>query len=102
MERVAIIGLGAMGRGITANLLAKGRPVTVYNRSPGRAEGLTGDLRVATSPANAAKGATFVVSIVADDAAVDSVIEGKDGLLAGMEADAVHISMSTIGGRGRP
>jgi 3-hydroxyisobutyrate dehydrogenase-like beta-hydroxyacid dehydrogenase len=97
VERVAIIGLGAMGRGIAGNLLAKGRPVTVYNRTAGRAEGLTGDLRVASSPADAAKGASFVISMVADDVAVEGVIEGKDGILAGMDADAIHISMSTIG-----
>lgn len=96
-ERVAIIGLGAMGRGIASNLLAKGRALSVYNRSSGKAEGLNGDLRVASSPADAAKGAAFVISIVADDAAVEGVVEGKDGILAGMDADAIHISMSTIG-----
>ena len=97
MERVAVIGLGAMGRGIAANLLGRGRAVTVYNRTPGRAGGLTGDLRVAASPADAAQGAGFVITMVADDAAAASVVEGKDGLLAAMDAEAVHISMSTIG-----
>lgn len=97
MDSVAVIGLGAMGRAIAANLLARGRAVVVYNRTPGRAEGLTGNLRVAGSPADAAKGAAFVITMVADDAALDAVVEGKDGLLAGMGADAVHVSMSTIG-----
>ncbi len=97
MERVAIIGLGAMGRGMAANLLGRGRAITVYNRTAGRAEGLTGDMRVASSPADAAKGASFIITMVADDAAIESVVEGKDGLLASMDADAVHISMSTIG-----
>jgi 3-hydroxyisobutyrate dehydrogenase-like beta-hydroxyacid dehydrogenase len=97
MDRVAIIGLGAMGKAIASNLLGRGRAVTVYNRTPGRNEGLTGDLRVASSPADAAKGAGFVITMVADDAAAVAVVEGKDGLLGAMEADAVHISMSTIG-----
>jgi len=97
MERVAIIGLGAMGRAMATNLLARGRPVTVYNRTAGRADGLSGDVRVAVSPADAARDATFVVSMVADDASVNTVVEGKDGLLAGMDGNAVHISMSTIG-----
>src|SRR5262245_5912390 len=93
-ERVAVVGLGAMGHGIASNLLGKGRPVTVYNRTASRADGLKGDLRVATSPADAAKGATFVISMVSDDAALEAVTVGKDGILAGMDADAVHISMS--------
>ena len=97
MERVAIVGLGAMGRGIAANLLGKGRAVAVYNRTSGRADGLTGDLTVAASPAAAAKGAAFVVTMVADDAAALGVTEGKDGVLAGMGPEAIHISMSTIG-----
>jgi len=97
MERVAVIGLGAMGRAIAANLLGRGRAVSVYNRTPSRAEGLAGDLRVASSPAEAAQGAGFVVTMVADDAAATAVVEGKDGLLAGMDADAIHVSMSTIG-----
>ncbi len=97
MERVAVIGLGAMGRGMASNLLNRGRAVAVWNRTAGRGEGLTGDVHVAATPAAAAKGAAFVISMVADDAAADAVTDGKDGILAGMDADAVHISMSTIG-----
>lgn len=97
MDSVAVIGLGAMGRAIAANLLARGCAAAVYNRTPGRAVGLAGQVRVAASPADAAKGAAFIVTMVADDAALEAVVEGKDGLLAAMDADAIHVSMSTVG-----
>ncbi|MBF0392096.1 MAG: NAD(P)-dependent oxidoreductase [Alphaproteobacteria bacterium] len=98
MERVAFIGLGAMGKPMVANLLAAGWPVSVHNRGPGKEGGLAGpDFRVCDSPADAVRCARMVVTMVPDDAAVEDVTFRADGILAHLAPGGVHISMSTIG-----
>jgi NAD binding domain of 6-phosphogluconate dehydrogenase len=97
MTRTGFIGLGGMGRAMAANILAAGWPVTVFNRTPGREEGLPREhLRVATSPFEAAHDAEIVVTMLADDAAVEAATFGPNGLLSGLAENAVHVSMSTI------
>jgi 3-hydroxyisobutyrate dehydrogenase-like beta-hydroxyacid dehydrogenase len=96
-EPVAVIGLGTMGRPMAANLLAAGFPLTVYNRTPARAELLAaGGASVAASPAEAAARARIVITMLADDQAVDAVVFGERGLLAGMSPGAIHAGMSTV------
>ena len=95
--KVGFIGLGQMGIGIARNLMRAGHEVAAYNRTRSRAEELAGEgARVADSPADAARDASAVVTMLADDAAVEQVIFGEDGALATMQRGAVHISMSTI------
>ena len=97
MTRTGFIGLGGMGRAMAANVLAAGWPVAVFNRTPGREQGLPREhLRVAGSPADAARDAEIVVSMLADDAAVEAATFGPNGLLSGLAEDAVHVCMSTI------
>jgi 3-hydroxyisobutyrate dehydrogenase-like beta-hydroxyacid dehydrogenase len=94
---VGFIGLGQMGIGIARNLMRAGHHVTVYNRTRSRADELAGEgARVADSPAAAAHDAAAMVTMLADDAAVEQVIFGEQGALAAMPHGAVHISMSTI------
>jgi 3-hydroxyisobutyrate dehydrogenase-like beta-hydroxyacid dehydrogenase len=91
-----MIGLGQMGRGIAARLLAAGHEVTVWNRSPGKAEVLVGQgARLASTPAEAA-GGDAVLTMLADDAAVESAVFGEHGLLGALPKGAVHVSCSTI------
>jgi 3-hydroxyisobutyrate dehydrogenase-like beta-hydroxyacid dehydrogenase len=92
---VGFLGLGSMGFPMAANLVAAGFKVRAWNRSPEKAEALTG-ARTARTPREAAVGAEFVVTMLSDDAAVEGVTDGPDGLLAGLAPGAVHISMSTI------
>ena len=96
-DPVAVIGLGAMGLPIARNLLAAGFPLTVYNRTGGKADPLVARGAVLVgSPAEAAAGARVVITMVADDRALDAVATGPRGLLAGMEPGAIHAGMSTV------
>lgn len=92
---VGFIGLGSMGRGMARNLLKAGHRLSVYNRSRGPADELTreGALKAATP---AAVGGDIVVTMLADDTALESVVLGSAGLVTGMRRGAVHLSMSTV------
>jgi 3-hydroxyisobutyrate dehydrogenase-like beta-hydroxyacid dehydrogenase len=92
---VGFLGAGAMGAPMAANLVAAGFAMRVWNRSRARAEGIAG-ATVAATPREAATGADFVITMLADDAAVESVTFGADGLLAGLGPEGIHIGMSTI------
>ncbi|MCA9619372.1 MAG: NAD(P)-dependent oxidoreductase [Myxococcales bacterium] len=83
MDRIAVLGMGLLGRGFALNLLDKGHEVRVWNRTESRAASL-GDAgaRVATSPAEAVKGAERVHLVLKADDAVDAVIEALRPSLA--------------------
>lgn len=91
--KVGLIGLGQMGSAMASNLLKAGHDVTVWNRSPGKADALVdaGATEVAT-PAEAAQG-EVVMTMLADDHAVEAVVYGDGGIVG---APALHISHSTI------
>jgi 3-hydroxyisobutyrate dehydrogenase-like beta-hydroxyacid dehydrogenase len=91
---IAFIGLGNMGHAIAKNLIKAGHHLTVWNRTPSRAHDL--DARIASNPAEAARHTEIVISMLADDSAVESVVFGREGFLESLPADATHISMSTI------
>jgi len=95
--RIGFIGLGNMGAAIAANLLKAGHEVTVWNRSVSKARPL---IDAGATLADHAKAASTdqdaVITMLADDAALQSVLEGDLGLMAGLAPGALHISMSTI------
>jgi 3-hydroxyisobutyrate dehydrogenase-like beta-hydroxyacid dehydrogenase len=94
---VCFIGLGALGQPMAANLLAAGVPLTVHNRSPERQQPLqTAGARVAGSPAEAAASAQIHALCLTDAAAVEAVLHGASGLLAGAEPGGLIIDFSTI------
>ena len=93
---VGLIGLGGMGTGIAKSLLRGGHHVTVFNRTRARAEALQADgATVASTIADACR-AGIVMTMVADDAALDSQVFGDGGILASLPRGGVHISCSTI------
>jgi 3-hydroxyisobutyrate dehydrogenase-like beta-hydroxyacid dehydrogenase len=95
--KVAFIGLGNMGAPMAANLRRAGHELVVYNRTPARAAPLAAQgARVARSPREAAAGVEVLITMLADDAAVEGVMFGQDGALEGLARGAVHVSMSTI------
>jgi 3-hydroxyisobutyrate dehydrogenase-like beta-hydroxyacid dehydrogenase len=95
--KVAFVGLGNMGAPMAANLLRAGHDLVVYNRTPDRARALAAQgARVARSPREAAAGAEVLVTMLADDAAVEAVMLGAEGALEGLARGAIHDSMSTI------
>lgn len=94
---VAYIGIGIMGRGMARNLLRKGFPVTVFNRTRAKAEALVADgARVAGSAAEAAAAADVVITNVPDTPDVERALAGPDGVLETLRAGAVVIDHSTI------
>ena len=93
---VGLIGLGGMGTGIAKSLLRAGLRVTVYNRTRERAEALRKDgAAVAASVADACRG-DAVLTMLADDAAVEGVVFGEGGVLKSLARGRVHVSLSTI------
>lgn len=96
-DKIAVLGLGAMGAGMAANLLRTGFPVAVYNRTRARGEGLAAQgARLAATPAEAARGAWVVISMVADDAASRAVWTGDSGALPAAARGAVLVECSTV------
>jgi 3-hydroxyisobutyrate dehydrogenase len=95
--KVGFIGLGTMGAAMARRLLDAGHEVTVHNRTRAREDPLTAaGARAAAHPADAARGASFVVVMVSDTPDVEQVVFGPDGVAEGIEADALLIDMSTI------
>ena len=94
--KVGFIGLGNMGSGMAANLLKAGHTLTVYNRTPARAEALVAQGATLAKTASEAARSEVVITMLADDAAVESVVFGVEGVLAGLKTGSIHISMSTI------
>jgi 3-hydroxyisobutyrate dehydrogenase-like beta-hydroxyacid dehydrogenase len=94
--QIGFIGLGHMGSGMARNLIKAGHTVIAYNRTRDKAEALQREgAQVAERPAEAARSAA-VITMLADDEAVEAVTFGPDGILAALPPGAIHISMSTI------
>jgi 3-hydroxyisobutyrate dehydrogenase-like beta-hydroxyacid dehydrogenase len=86
-----------MGSGIARNLLRAGHQVTAFNRSRAKAEALQADgAQVADSAADAVRGAEVVITMLADDGAIDAVAFDEAGIAEAMPSGAIHISHSTI------
>lgn len=97
MKKIGFIGLGTMGAPMAANLLKQGYEVIVYNRTSAKSEALAEQgATIATTPRDAANAVHTVITMVSDDASIAAVYEGKDGLLAGLQAGTTVIDCSTI------
>jgi 3-hydroxyisobutyrate dehydrogenase-like beta-hydroxyacid dehydrogenase len=94
--KAGFIGLGRMGAPMAANLLKAGHAVTVYNRSAARAQALSAAGAVVAPRPGGASRQDAVITMLADDAAVEDVMFGEDGVFAALPPGAVHVSMSTI------
>jgi 3-hydroxyisobutyrate dehydrogenase-like beta-hydroxyacid dehydrogenase len=97
--RVAFLGLGIMGSRMAANLVAAGFELTVWNRTRARAEEFCErhDSELADTPAQAAGGAEFVITMVVDAPQVEEVLLGERGVAERAETGALCIDCSTIG-----
>jgi len=95
--KVGFLGLGNMGSAMARNLMKAGHALTVYNKTQSRTEELAAlGATVARTPGLAAAGAEAIITMVADDAAVESVVLGPNAALDSLPAGAVHIAMSTM------
>jgi len=93
---VGFIGLGNMGAGMAANLVKAGHDVTVYNRTRTKVEALVAQgAKAAASVSDACHG-DAVITMLADDDAVERFAAGDGGIIGSLPAGAIHISSSTI------
>jgi 3-hydroxyisobutyrate dehydrogenase-like beta-hydroxyacid dehydrogenase len=98
MATLAFLGLGQMGAPMAARLLDAGHQLTVWNRTPGKAEPLVArGARAASSPADAASGADAAITMLAGPEALGEVVFGPRGVAEGLPDGAVLIEMSTMG-----
>jgi 3-hydroxyisobutyrate dehydrogenase len=96
--RITVLGLGAMGSRMAANLLKAGHAVTVWNRTPAAAAALvTAGAKQGATPKEAVAGSDFIVAMVRDDEASRELwLSPETGALAGMAEGAVAIESSTL------
>ena len=95
-ERIGFIGLGNMGTGMAASLLRAGYELTVYNRIPGKAQALVDrGAHLARHVADAC-GGDVVITMLADDGAVEGIVFGEGGVVQNLGKSKTHVSLSTI------
>jgi 3-hydroxyisobutyrate dehydrogenase-like beta-hydroxyacid dehydrogenase len=97
MQKIAYLGLGTMGQGMVGNLLKAGYPVTVWNRTPERgAPFVAGGAQQADTPAQAVREADVIMYCFSDDSAVEAVVFGEGGILAGVREGQIALDMTTL------
>ncbi|MGA2902869.1 MAG: NAD(P)-dependent oxidoreductase [Candidatus Korobacteraceae bacterium] len=95
--KIAFIGLGNMGAPMARNLVRAGHELTVWNRTAAKSGPLKSEgAKVSSSPGEAAKAAEVVITMLADDHAVESAVLLSGGVLESLPRGATHVSMSTI------
>ncbi|MEN3343402.1 MAG: hypothetical protein V7644_2806 [Actinomycetota bacterium] len=96
MTELGYVGLGVMGSAVSRRLLDAGHALTVWNRTPEKAEPLLeAGARWADSPRQVAERSEIVFTMVTSTEAVQAVTEGADGILAGLGDGAIYVDMST-------
>ncbi len=96
--KVGFIGLGRMGQGIARRVLGGGHDLVVYNRTPGKAAGFAkAGARIASSIAGACEDREVVITMLADDAALNEVTLAQGGLRDSLPAGTIHLAMGTHG-----
>ena len=97
MAHLGYVGLGTMGGQMVKRLLDKGHTVTGYNRTRSKAEWLVqAGMHWAGTPREVATSADVIFTMLANSKAVKAVVEGPDGILAGLAPGKLLIDMSTI------
>lgn len=95
--KIGFVGVGRMGSGIAKNLFQAGHDLTIFNRTRDKTKSLEeAGATVTDTPAQAASKCETVFTMLADDAAVASVVFDKDGIADSLPRGAVHVSLSTI------
>ena len=96
-QNVAFLGLGVMGMPMAGHLARAGHRVTVFNRSPAKAQAWVAQYggKSAATPRDAAAGASIVFACVGNDDDLRSVALGDDGAFAGMAHDAIFVDHTT-------
>ncbi|HTZ97572.1 MAG TPA: NAD(P)-dependent oxidoreductase [Terriglobales bacterium] len=97
MANLGFVGLGTMGGQMVSRLLSKGHAITGYNRTKSKAQWLIDKgMRWADSPGAVAEAADVIFAMVTNSAALTNIMEGPDGLLAGLSKGKVFSDISTV------
>ena len=97
MAKLGFVGLGVMGSEMVLRLLSKGHTVTGYNRTKSKAEGLIQKgMKWGDSPRAVAAAADVVFSMVTNSAALEAIVEGPEGILAGLTPGKFYVDISTV------
>jgi len=97
IEKIAYLGLGTMGAGMASNLLRAGYKLTVWNRTAAKCDPFARKgARVAPTPADAVRDVDLVMYSLSDDAVVDKIVFGKDGVIHAVIAGQIVVDMSTV------
>jgi 3-hydroxyisobutyrate dehydrogenase-like beta-hydroxyacid dehydrogenase len=97
MANLGFVGLGVMGSQMVSRLLSKGHTVTGYNRTRSKAQWLINKgMKWADSPRAVAAAADVTFAMVTNSAAIASITEGPDGILAGLDAGKIFVDISTV------
>ncbi|HSM93003.1 MAG TPA: NAD(P)-dependent oxidoreductase [Anaeromyxobacteraceae bacterium] len=98
--QIGFLGLGTMGTAMANNIRKTGLGLTVWNRSPDRTQPFAAkSVRVAKTPRECAEGRDLVITCVSDERALDAILGGPNGVLAGLKPGDVLVDMSTSGTR---
>ncbi|WP_048810412.1 NAD(P)-dependent oxidoreductase [Candidatus Methylacidiphilum infernorum] len=98
--KIGFIGTGRMGYPMAQNLLASGKELSIYNRTPHKAEPLVSmGAKIFSCPREAAQNCDVVITMVANDEALLEVTGGAEGLINGLKEGGIHLSMSTVSPR---
>jgi len=98
MTRIAFLGLGQMGAPMAARLLGAGHELTLWNRTPEKADPLVEKgARLAATPAEASRAAEATITMIATPEALEEVVFGRDGVAQGLGGGSALIEMSTVG-----
>lgn len=92
---IGILGLGNMGHAIAQRLSKQGETLTVWNRTAGKADGLN-NTTVAATPVEVVQSSDIILSVLANDAATQSVYFGKDGIIDSSLSGKVVVEMCTM------
>lgn len=96
-KKIAYLGMGIMGRGMAANLIAAGHDVTVWNRTAEKAQPVVEKgAKLAGTPAEAVQGAEIVMYCLSDDAAVEDLVFGEGRLIDAVQSGQIVVDMSTV------
>ena len=97
MAKLGFVGLGVMGSEMVLRLLSKGHAVTGYNRTGSKAERLVQKgMKWGDSPRAVAAAADVVFSMVTNSAALEAIVEGPEGILAGLTPGKFYVDISTV------
>lgn len=97
MSKIAFLGLGMMGSAMARRLIDAGNDLTVWDRTPSHTDPFAQVANAAASPGEAAVGAEFLITMLANPEALEDVLFGPNGVASAITAGQTWIDMSTVG-----